>query len=74
MKKGTLTPNGIGGFDLEIHNVSGDWKSNAINTAMTLGLAMITGAATYAGQVIASMATQKAIEASQKKKQKEAEQ
>lgn len=74
MKKGTLTPNELGGFDLEIHDVSGDWKSRVIDTAMTLGLAMVTGAVTYAGQFIASMVTQKAIEASEKKKQKEAKQ
>lgn len=67
MKKGTLTPNEMGGFNLEIKNV-GDWKSKAINTAVTLGMAMITGAATYAGQYLASVAVQKMNEASEKKK------
>lgn len=68
MKKGTLTPNEMGGYDLEIHNVSVDWKSKAINTAVTLGMAMVTGAVTYAGQYLASVMIQKASE--KKKKQK----
>lgn len=69
MQKGTLTPNEMGGFDLEIKNVSGDWKSVTINTAVTLGMAMITGAVTYAGQYLASVAVQKMNEASEKKKE-----
>lgn len=68
MKKGTLTPNEMGGYDLEINNVSGDWKSKAINTAVTLGMAMVTGAVTYAGQHLACVAVQKMNEASEKKK------
>lgn len=68
MKKGTLTPNEMGGYNLEIHDVSGDWKSKAIDTAVTLGMAMITGAVTYAGQYLASIAVQKMNEASEKKK------
>lgn len=70
MKKGTLTPNELGGFNLEIHDVSGDWKSKAISTAATLGMAMITGAVTYAGQYLACVAMQKINEASEKKKNK----
>lgn len=69
MKKGTLTPNEMGGYNLEIHDVS-DWKSKAINTAVTLGVAMITGAVTYAGQYLACVAVQKMNEASEKKKNK----
>jgi hypothetical protein len=71
MEKGTLTPNEMGGFDLEIKNVSGDWKSKAINTAVTLGMAMITGAVTYAGQYLASVAIQKMQEKSAKKKEEQ---
>lgn len=70
MKKGTLTPNEMGGYNLEIHNVSGDWKSKAINTTVTLGAAMITGAVTYAGQYLACVAVQKFNEASEKRKNK----
>lgn len=70
MKKGTLTPNEMGGFNLEIHDVSGDWKSKAISTAVTLGMAAITGVATYTGQYLASVVVQKMNEASEKKKNK----
>ena len=71
MKKGTLTPNGMGGYDLEIHNVSGDWKSKMANTAITLGMAALTGAVTYAGQYLASIAITKMNEASEKKKKEQ---
>lgn len=71
MKKGTLTPNGMGGYDLEIHNVSGDWKSNLVNTAIALGMAMATGAFTYAGSRLANIVDEKMNEASKKKKKKE---
>ena len=68
MQKGTLTPNEMGGFDLEIHDVSGDLKSKSINTAVTLGMAMVTGAATYIGSYLASIVVQKINEASEKRK------
>lgn len=69
--KGTLTPNGMGGYDLEMSEVSGDWKSKMANTAITLGMAAITGAVTYAGQYLASIAITKMIEASEKKKKEQ---
>lgn len=71
MKKGTLTPNGMGGYDLEIHNVSGDWKSKLANTAITLSMAALTGVATYVGSRLANIVDEKMNEASKKKKKEQ---
>ena len=51
--------------------VSGDWKSKMANTAITLGMAALTGAVTYAGQYLASIAITKMNEASEKKKKEQ---
>ena len=71
MKKGTLTPNEMGGFDLEIKNVSSDWKEKMISTAITLGMAALTGIATYFGQYAAATVAQKLQERSAKKKEEQ---
>lgn len=69
--KGTITlPNGEVS-NIEMSEVSGDWKSKVVSTAITLGMAAITGAATYAGQCLASIALMKMNEASEKKKKKQ---
>lgn len=69
--KGTITlPNGEVS-NIEMSEVSGDWKSKMANTAITLGMAAITGAVTYAGQYLASIAVMKINKASEEKKKKQ---
>ena len=69
--KGTITlPNGEVS-NIEMSEVSGDWKSKMANTAITLGMAALTGAVTYAGQYLASISITKMIEASEKKKKEQ---
>ena len=69
--KGTITlPNGEVS-NIEMSEVSGDWKSKMANTAITLGMAALTGAVTYASQYLASIAITKMNEASEKKKKEQ---
>ena len=69
--KATITlPNGEVS-NIEMSEVSGDWKSKMANTAITLGMAALTGAVTYAGQYLASIAITKMNEASEKKKKEQ---
>lgn len=64
--KGTITlPNGEVS-NIEMSEVSGGWKS----TAATLGIAALTGAVTYTGQVFASIVMAKINEALEKRKKK----
>lgn len=69
--KGTITlPNGEVS-NIEMSEVSGDWKSKMANTAITLGMAALTGAVTYVGQYLTCIAITKMNEASEKKKKEQ---
>lgn len=67
--KGTITsPNGEVS-NIEISKVS-DVKSGIVSTAITVGLALLGGAATYGGQLLMSFAAQKFMEMKSAKKNK----
>ena len=69
--KGTITlPNGEVS-NIEMSEVSGDWKSKMANTAITLGMAALTGVATYVGSRLANIVDEKMKEASDKKKKEQ---
>ena len=69
--KGTLTPNGMGGYDLEMSKVS-DVKSGIWTVVTTACLGLVGGMATYSGQLLMNYANQKITEiiSAKKKKQK----
>lgn len=50
MKNGTITPNGEGGYNITLL----DKPTGILEFSLKLGSAALMGAATYAGQVLAS--------------------